>query len=106
MRKRCPECNCLSKVIKSLLEPALLSTVNNLRAVLLLSGFHAGSPLQCNQVFRPIIIYLAKTKLSGFQYHGDELEMSGSVDFDYAVDLIDRKSTSGSLINLRNAVYL
>lgn len=94
------------KMIGSLLYLALRTRLDILPAVLILSRFQAAPSFFCHQAVKRIMRYLNGTKGYGVHYNSGDLDINVFVDSDYAGDIVDRKSMSGFLIKLGNAVCL
>lgn len=104
MHKRSDVVSLHQQIIESLLYLALWTRLNKLPPVSLLAGFQTAATLHCHWAANHIMRYLHGSKLYGNTYNFGKLEISAIVDSEYAGIGKDRKSMTGILIKLGNAV--
>lgn len=95
------------QIIGSLLYLGLRTRLDILPAVLILARFQkAPTPYCFHQAAKRVLRYLSGTKNYGIKYVSAKIDVSCFVDLDFAGDQEDRKSMSGYLVKLGNAVCL
>lgn len=92
------------QMIGSLLYLALRTRPDILVSVLILARFQQRPTPYCHRAAKRLIRYLKGTSDYGLIYTSGTCELSVFVDSDYAGDTSDRKSTTGHLVKLGNAV--
>ena len=92
------------QMIGSLLYLALRTRFDILAAVLILARFRKDPTAYCHRATKRVLRYLKGTTTHGFAYTKEKLEEICHVDADYAGDTDDRKSMSGYLVKLGDAV--
>ena len=94
------------QMIGCLLYIGLRSRPDILVAVLILARFQVNPTAYCHRGVKRILRYLRGTTDYGITYTAGSMDMQSFVDSDHAGDVTDRKSMSGFMVKLGNAVVM
>lgn len=92
------------QMIGSLLYLGLRTRPDILASVLILARFQNAPTAFCHRGAKRVLRYIRGTKDHGLLYRTGDWDLSAFVDADYAADTTDRKSMSGYVVKLGNAI--
>jgi len=94
------------QIIGSLLYLALRTRLDILAPVLILARFAQSPTAYCHRGGKRVLRYLRGTADFMLRYSAGSTELQAFVDADYAADITDRKSMSGFMVKLGEAVCI
>jgi len=94
------------QIIGSLLYLALRTRLDILAPVLILARFAQSPTAYCHRGAKRVLRYLRGTADFMLRYSAGSTELQAFVDADYAADITDRKSMSGFMVKLGEAVCI